>query len=276
MDRSRSVNPLAGPRLWNRAAPDYLREVAGGLALFAPDALQLAGVRPGMRIADVACGPGSLSFAAVRAGARASALDFSAEMVSLLEECARREKVDGVEARVGDGMALPWPEAQFDAAFSLFGLIFFPDRARGLAELRRVLRPGGRAVVASWVPADKVPVMADIWAVLGAELPDVPYTRVRPALGDPETFRAELAAAGFEAVEVREVRHGLEVPSVLDYWRSLERSTPPLLAIQESLPPARWAELSGLIARRLEARFGAGPLSVPLVALLGAGTRPPA
>jgi SAM-dependent methyltransferase len=274
MDSTHPVNPLAGPRLWNRAAPGYLREVADGLALFAADALRLAGVRPGMRIADVACGPGSLSFAAVRAGARASALDFSAEMVALLEECARRDGIAEVEARVGDGMALPWPDAQFDAAFSMFGLIFFPDRARGLAELRRVLRPGGRAVVASWVPADRVPIMADIWAVLGSELPGGPYTRVRPALGDPETFRAELGAAGFGPVEVHELRHDLEVSSVLDYWRSLERSTPPLLAIQESVPAARWAELSAAIARRLEERFGTGPVRVPLVALLGAGTRP--
>ncbi len=274
MDPSRPTNPLAGPRLWDRAAPDYLREIADGLALFAADALQLAGVRSGMRIADVACGPGSLSFAAALAGARASALDFSPEMIELVRVRCQREGSGAVEAQVGDGMALPWPDAHFDAAFSMFGLIFFPDRARGLAELRRVLRPGGRAVVSSWVPADQVPVMADIWMVLGSELPDAPYTRMRPAMGDPETFRAELAAAGFDAIEVREVRHELGVPSVLDYWRSLERSTPPLLAIQESLPPGRWAELSGAIAGRLEARFGTGPLSVPLVALLGAGTRP--
>jgi ubiquinone/menaquinone biosynthesis C-methylase UbiE len=274
MDRTPSVNPLAGPRLWNRAAPDYLREVAPGLSLFAADALRLAGVRAGMRVADVASGPGSLSFAAVAAGARASALDFSPEMIGLLRERARREGSADIEAQVGDGMALPWPDAQFDAAFSLFGLIFFPDRARGLAELRRVLRPGGRAVVSSWVPADRAPVIADVFAVLAAELPDLPYTRVRPALGDPETFRAELTQAGFVAVEVHEVQHVLEAASVLEYWRSLERSTPPLLAIQESLPASRWAELSGAIARRLEARFGSGPVGVPLMAFLGAGTRP--
>jgi len=267
-------NPLAGPRLWNRAAPDYLRDAAGGLALFAADALHLAGVGPGMRIADVACGPGALSFAAARAGARASALDFSTEMIALLARCAREEGIDGVEAQVGDGMALPWPEARFDAAFSMFGLIFFPDRARGLAELRRVLRPGGRAVVSSWVAADRVPIISDIWAVLSAEAPSVPYSRVRPVLGDPAALRSELTAAGFGAVEVHEVEHRLDVPSVVDYWRALERSTPPLLAVQESLPAARWKELSGAIARRLEERFGRGPLSVPLMALLGAGTRP--
>ena len=268
------ANPLAGPRLWNHAAPDYLRDVAPGLSLFAEDALRLARVGAGMRVADVACGPGSLSFAAVKAGARASALDFSSEMIELLRERAARDGVVAIDAQVGDGMALPWPEGAFDAAFSLFGLIFFPDRGRGLAELRRVLRPGGRAVVSSWIPADQVPVIADVWSVLAAEIPNLPYTRIRPVLGDPEAFRAELAAAGFEAVEVHEVQHPLEVPSAVAYWRSLERSTPPLIATREAVPDTRWAELSQAIARRLEERFGAGPLRVPLMALLGAGQRP--
>jgi ubiquinone/menaquinone biosynthesis C-methylase UbiE len=266
-----SANPLAGPRLWDRAAPDYLRDVAPGLALFVPDALGLAGLAAGMRVADVACGPGSLSFAAAAAGAHVSALDFSAEMVRLVSERARREARDGVEVRVGDGMALPWPDAHFDAAFSLFGVIFFPDRGRGLRELRRVVRSGGCAVVSSWVAADKVPVIADVWAVLAAEFPSLPYTRVRPVLGDPQALEGELAAAGFERVEVHEIRHELAVPSVLDYWRSLERSTPPIIAARESAPETRWASVREAIDRRLEERFGTGPQRVPLIALLGVG-----
>jgi SAM-dependent methyltransferase len=273
MNPSPPSNPLAGPRLWNQAAPDYLRDVAPGLSLFAGDALRLAGVGAGMRVADVACGPGSLSFAAVAVGAHVSALDFSAEMIGLLQGRATREGITAVDSQVGDGMALPWPDEAFDAAFSMFGLIFFPDRARGLAELRRVLRPGGRAVVSSWVPADRVPVIGEIWEVLAAELPGLPYTRVRPALGDPDTIRAELTAAGLRSVEVHELRHQLDVPSVLEYWRSLERSTPPLIAARGSVPDTRWAELSASIAHRLEARFGSGPLAVSLMAFLGVGAR---
>jgi ubiquinone/menaquinone biosynthesis C-methylase UbiE len=272
MDAKPAANPLAGPRLWNRAAPDYLRDVAPGLSLFAADALRLAGVAAGMQVGDVACGPGSLSFAAAQRGARVRALDFSAEMIALVQDRARREWISAIEAQVGDGMALPWPDAQLDAAFSMFGLIFFPDRATGLRELCRVLRPGGRAVVASWVPADQVPVMSDIWTLLAAEIPDLPYTRMRPALGDPETFRAELTGAGFEAPEVHRVAHELEAPTILEYWRALERSTPPLLAVQEAVGP-RWAGLSAAVARRLEERFGSGPVRVPLMAFLGVGTR---
>jgi ubiquinone/menaquinone biosynthesis C-methylase UbiE len=267
------ASPLADPAIWDDAADGYQREVAPGLALFAEDALRLAAVGPGMRIADVACGPGSLSFAAARAGARASALDFSPEMIARLRAAAGGEGPGAVDAQVGDGMALPWADGTFDAAFSLFGLIFFPDRGRGLAELRRVLRPGGRAVVSSWVPADRVPVLAEVWRVLSA-VPELPYSRMKPVMGTPEAVVAELSAAGLEGVEVQEVQHPLDVPSAVEYWRTLERSTPPLIATRRAVGPERWAALSAAIARELEAVHGPGPKRVPLLALLGTGTRP--
>jgi SAM-dependent methyltransferase len=266
-------SPLSGPRLWDRAAPDYLRDVAPGLSLFTEDALRLAEVGPGSRLADVACGPGSLSFAAAARGARVSALDFSAEMVELLRRRAAREGVSAIEAVVGDGMALPWPDGRFDAAASLFGLIFFPDRARGLAELRRVLRPGGRAVITSWVPADRVPILSDAWEVLATELPALPYSRVQPPMGTPDEVRAELSAAGFDGIEVHEVRRGFELSSAAEYWRSLERSAPPMLAVREGIPPQRWTELSARIALRIDEKYGITPHRVELLALVSLGVR---
>jgi hypothetical protein len=114
-------------------------------------------------------------------------------------------------------------------------------------------------------------VIADVWAVLAAAFPSLPYTRVRPVLGDPQALEGELGAAGFDRVEVHEIQHELAVPSALDYWRSLERSTPPIIAVRESAPDTRWASVREAIDRRLEERFGTGPLRVPLIALLGVG-----
>jgi ubiquinone/menaquinone biosynthesis C-methylase UbiE len=264
-------SPLAGPRLWDRSAPSYLQDVAPGLSLFCDEALRLAGVGPGSRLGDVACGPGALSFAAAARGARVSALDFSTEMIALLRQRAAREG-GAVDAVVGDGQALPWPDGQLDAAVSLFGLIFFPERARGLAELRRVLRPGGRAVVSSWVPAERVPVLAEAWAILSVELPDLAYSRVRPALGTPDEARAELSAAGFEHVEVHEVRREHAMPSAAEYWRSLARSAPPMVMAREAAGD-RWPALSERIERAVEAAHGTGPFRMPLLALLSVGVR---
>ena len=97
---------------------------------------------------DVAAGPGTLAFIASAAGAHVTAIDFSPDMIDRLRARSVREGVQ-IEARVGDGQALPFDDATFEHAFSMFGLMFFPDRAKGFRELCRVLVPGGRAVVSS-------------------------------------------------------------------------------------------------------------------------------
>src|SRR5690606_24130990 len=110
---------------------------------FAADALALAELNPQDTLVDVAAGPGSLALQAAGQVARVDALDFSTEMLNLLRQ--RTRSIANIHAIEGDGQALPYDNEQFDAAFSLFGLMFFPDRARGFSELYRVLKPGGRA-----------------------------------------------------------------------------------------------------------------------------------
>ena len=102
-----------------------------------------AAVRPGDRVFDGCCGTGDLAVAAVRAGAgEVVGLDFSPRML----ERARR-KSDGVEWVEGDLLALPFEDARFDAATVGFGVRNVADLPGGLAELRRVLVPGGRLAI---------------------------------------------------------------------------------------------------------------------------------
>lgn len=267
-----NANPLAGPRLWDEVAESYSGEIAPHFARYAEDALRIAHVGPGMRIADVACGPGTLSLVAARLGATPSAVDFSPKMVARLGENARRQGVTCVDARVGDGMALPFADASFDAAFSMFGLMFFPDRSRGFRELLRVLRPGGAAVVASWVPTERVPVFADIYGTLGALLPSLPFA-AKPPLAEASELAAEMTAAGFAGVEVHASTHVLETPSIEAFWEALERSTPPIHLAREALG-AVWHEVRRKLVSSLLARWGTGPQRIAMSANLGAGRRP--
>lgn len=94
--------------------------------------------------------------------AHVDAVDFSSAMLDTLR--ARADGLDHVHLHEADGQALPFPDGIYDAGFSMFGLMFFPDRARGWAGLRRVLRPGGRAVVASWHPLDQISRPCSAWA----------------------------------------------------------------------------------------------------------------
>jgi ubiquinone/menaquinone biosynthesis C-methylase UbiE len=264
------MSSMSEPRLWNDVAEDFSGVIAQHLARFGEDALRLAQVGPGMRVVDVACGPGSLSLAAARLGATVSAIDFSPEMIALLNEAARQEGLR-IDARVGNGMELPLADASCNAAFSMFGLIFFPDRAKGFRELARILAPGGCAVVSSWLPDERVPLRAEMNRRLCELLPELPLAnRIRP-LGDAEEFRAEMTAAGFRDVEIHEIAHELEMPSIEEYWNTLERSTPPVRVVREAVDPERWSAVCRRLIEAMQARWGSGPVSIPMIANLGIG-----
>lgn len=96
-------------------------------------------VRAGDRVLDVCCGTGDLALAALEAGGRVTAVDFSEPMLA-----AAARKSDRVEWRHADALALPFDDGAFDAVTIGFGLRNVEDVDRGLAELRRVLRTGGR------------------------------------------------------------------------------------------------------------------------------------
>ncbi|WP_437839359.1 class I SAM-dependent methyltransferase [Sorangium sp. So ce1153] len=264
-------SPLATPVAWDMVADDYAVDIVPHFEKYAADALRLADVEPGARVLDVAAGPGTLSLLAARE-ARVTAIDFAPAMVERLRERAARAGL-AVDARVGDGMALPFEDGSFDAAFSMFGLMFFPDRDRGFRELFRVLRPGGRAVVGSWTPMDRDPIAAELFSAIRAEMPGLPFGEGKAPLGDPDEFRAEMAAAGFRDVSVREVAYAMEAASTEELWGSMRRSNAPLVLLRDKLGAERWDEVAQAILARMRARFGDGPQRVSMAANLGTGTR---
>ena len=257
-------NPLASPQTWDLVAGAYLEETVPVFARFAAEALRLAGVRAGDRVLDVACGPGTLALIAAPAVARVDALDFSPAMIELLVAGAPAN----VFARVGDGQALPYEDASFDAAFSLFGLIFFPDRAAGLSELRRVLKPGGRAVISSWPASEQAPFVDIIFQAMREQTSAPP---VKQALAEPAEYDAELGAAGFRDVRIERVAAVITAPSLDALWASFARSMAPLVILRRTLGQARWAVLAGTIVERLRSRFGSGEQCVELPAWIGVG-----
>lgn len=115
---------------------------------FAVQVLARTEVEPGERILDVATGTGVLAVAAAERGARVLATDIAPAMVARTAE--RLHPFDGCEARAMSFDALDAPDAQFDATFSLFGLLAFGRWRKGLSELVRVTRPGGRIGVTMW------------------------------------------------------------------------------------------------------------------------------
>lgn len=269
-----SEGPLTQPFAWNLVSGNYTEDVVPQFTPYAADAVRLARIAPGERVLDVACGPGTLSFIAARAGAAVTAVDFAEEMIANLKRRAARDGV-AVDARVGDGMALDLPDASFDAAFSMFGLMFFPDRARGYAELLRTLREGGRAAISSWQAFDMIPVIVELFTALAAELPWAPFGQkgAGPPLTDGEELAAELRDAGFRDVTLHAITHTSHAGSVRAYWTHVQRTMAPMLLLQQKVG-ADWPRIDAAVYERVASKLGDGPVLIPFTANLAVGTRP--
>jgi len=131
---------------WESAAADYDEAFARITAQSVPPLLDAVGAGPGVRLLDVACGPGYVAAEAAARGAAVIGVDFSGAMVAL----ARRWH-PGIEFREGDAQALDLPDGCFDALTMNFGLLHLDQPERALAEAARVLRPGGRCGFTVWV-----------------------------------------------------------------------------------------------------------------------------
>src|SRR4051794_5488775 len=116
-------------------------------------AVELARVAPGSRALDVATGTGDLAVALRAAGAEVVGCDFSEEM---LERARRKEPSARFEW--ADALALPYEDDSFDAATVGFGARNFSDLGRGLGEMARVVRPGGRVVILEITTPQKPPL----------------------------------------------------------------------------------------------------------------------
>lgn len=208
---SGTLQPNEVRRLFDRIAPVYdamNRVMTAGLDQSWRRLAVEAVVQPGHRVLDACCGTGDLAIAAEREGGIVTGLDFSPRML----ERARR-KSDTVEWVEGDLLALPFEDGSFDAATVGFGVRNVADLEAGLAELRRVLRPGGRlAILEITQPRGILRPFFSLWfdrvvPLLGKVLPGGKAYTYLPAsvrrFPGAEELAALLEEQGFEQVRFR-------------------------------------------------------------------------
>jgi ubiquinone/menaquinone biosynthesis C-methylase UbiE len=138
---------------WDLAADEYEPTWTAQLAGVQAALVAQAALAPGEQVLDVACGTGQVTLQAAEAvGARASVLgiDVSQRMVDTATQRARQQSVANVAFARMDAQQLALPDAGFDVVLCSLGLMYVPDPAQAVFEMRRVLRPGGRLVLSVW------------------------------------------------------------------------------------------------------------------------------
>lgn len=170
----------------------YARELTARLRRAAP-----------VDVLETAAGTGLLTRELVDAGFTVTATDLNPPMVAY-----GSSRVPAASWSQADALDLPFPDASFDAVACGFGAMFFPDRPRGYAEARRVLRPGGVLALSVWDSLERMPFVASLYDELVARWPQDPpdfFARVPYGYADEQVLRADLAAGGFDDVEVERV-----------------------------------------------------------------------
>ena len=166
---------------------------------------------PGARVLDIAAGNGRHGVVAAKAGARVVAADFSRSLVAFARE-------RGLEAAQADARELPFRSASFDGALFVAGLHCVPGRVArigALAELRRVVRPGGRALVTVWSRFREGGLSS--WRVADADVPWGDSTRYYHFY-TPLELMADCRAAGWARVDLSGERLSREARWLPDNW----------------------------------------------------------
>jgi ubiquinone/menaquinone biosynthesis C-methylase UbiE len=159
------------------------------------------------RILEVAAGTGIVTAALHRAlpDAEIVATDLNPAMLDV----AAQKFPDGkVRLQPADALDLPFGDDEFDLVLSQFGIMFFPDKVKGIAEARRVLRDGGTCLTIIWDRLERNPVSAALGRAVAEEFPENPprfLERMPFSYAEPGQIDSDMRAAGFSDITIETV-----------------------------------------------------------------------
>lgn len=201
---------------------------------------------------DVACGRGAVAIPAaqiVGPSGLVMAIDYSPRMVAETEKEVKKRGLSNISCLCMEAQNLEFPDNSFDAVTCGFALFFFSDMRRALAEIRRVLAPGGKLGLSLWGKGAIVPH----WPILGEMIkgyglrPVVP----NPIAWRPEEIEALLTSTGISEIEIAEERYDLFFQEASEVWE-FTLSVGPIEVMLEQLPQNRRQEFVDAFLSRIQ------------------------
>jgi SAM-dependent methyltransferase len=265
------LEPDQQPRRWDDHVALYEEVFEPLTQRFAEAAIDVLALRPRSRVLDSGAGAGGAALDLARRGHRVMAIDAAMAMVARIKDRAAAAGLP-IETFTMDGQELAFSDASFDAALSILGVILYPDAVRGLSELRRVVRPGGRIALVTWTAPEAYELMGELRAAALSVLGSLP-SRPLPAqlrFKERKDFQALFAAAGLPNAEIVELTAELMVPSPT--WLAERLAFAPGMAGFVDGFGAAKPEVIAAFRRRLEATQGAQRISLSGRAFIGSAT----
>jgi ubiquinone/menaquinone biosynthesis C-methylase UbiE len=156
----------------------------------------------------------------------------------------------------------------------MFGLMFFPDRSRGLSEMFRVLKPGAQVVIGAWASVTRSPLMICLFDALRFMDPSMktPADDI-DSYENPEVLKRELTTAGFEDARVEAVERSMRIEDVEEFWTSMCEGSAPLVLMKKRLGDAEWNKKQLEVLAHLRANLTL-PVELGSIANIGIARKP--
>ena len=230
----------------------YAQETAQRVATMSPS-----------RVLEIACGTGVLTRALASRLPASSSITATDLNPAMLDQARQVGTSRSVAWRQADALALPFPDASFDAVVCEFGAMFFPDKPRAFAQARRVLAAGGAYVFTVWGAIEQNEVTDVVVNALAAMFPDDPprfMHRTPHGYHDRASIERDLVQGGFaEPIEFETIVARSRAASARDVAMGICEGTPLRNEI-EARDPTRLHQATEIATRALVEHFGTGPI----------------